>query len=500
MPKAWAMKMLSRKDQARAHARIRPGEALTFDDVLLVPRRSNIPSRSAVSTATWITRRIRCAIPILSSNMDTVTEAAMAVAMAREGGLGIIHRFLTPERQAAEVARVKRAESHVVQDPVTLRRGDTLQSARNLMHEAGIGGLVVLDEADKVCGILTRRDLELADDLSGPIDTLMTPRERLITASPNISLDEARRLLHRHRLEKLPLVDEEGHLRGLITAQDILKPKRHPNASKDSKGRLRVGAAVGVRPNDMERAEKLLAAGCDVLVVDIAHGHSDLAINMVRQLKRAFPEAEVMAGNVATPEGVLDLAEAGADAVKVGVGAGSICITRLVAGAGVPQLQAVMDCAEAARQAGIPMISDGGIRHSGDITKALAAGANSVMLGSLLAGTTEAPGASVVREGRRFKVVRGMASLTANVDRKEVDTRQEVDPEDWERVVPEGVEAVVPYRGDVRDILYQLVGGLRSGLTYCGASTIEELWEKAEFVRMTMAGVKESSSHDVQKL
>ncbi|MEW6279120.1 MAG: IMP dehydrogenase [Candidatus Eremiobacterota bacterium] len=472
---------------------------LTFDDVLLVPCRSRISSRYAVDTSTQLTPKIRCKIPILSANMDTVTEATMAVAIARAGGIGVIHRFLSPERQAAEVTRVKRAESYVVVDPVTVPADAPLTRARELMTE--VGGLLVLDGEGRLVGILTRRDLALVDDAEdGAVGTLMTPRERLVTAPAGIEQDEARKLLHRHRIEKLPLVDEDGRPAGLITSQDIIKLRRHPHATKDERGRLRVGAAVGVRASDVERAERCLNAGADLLVVDVAHGHSDLAIDMVRRLKQNFPDCEVMAGNVATPEGIRDLAGAGAASVKVGVGSGSICITRVVTGAGVPQLTAIMECGRAARDVGVSMVSDGGIRNSGDITKAIAAGAHTVMVGSLLAGTTQSPGASVVRDGRRFKVVRGMASLTANIDRLEVESRREVDPEDWERVVPEGVEAVVPYRGDVHDILHQLVGGLRSGMTYLGASTLEEVYKNAEFVRMTGAGMAESGAHDVTRL
>lgn len=480
--------------------KLRTEPALTFDDVLMVPQRSAIGSRRAVSTATRLTPSITCEIPVVSANMDTVTEASMAVAMARAGGLGIVHRFLSPTRQAQEIARVKRAESYVVADPVTVSQGASLKEAVEKMREAEVSGLVVLDDQERVQGIITNRDLTLKSDLKGNVADLMTPRDRLVLGHPGISMDEARSRLHEHRVEKLPLVDDEGRLTGLITAQDLLKLQQHPNATKDGKGRLRVGAAVGVRTSDLKRAELCLEAGADLLVVDIAHGHSDLAIDMVKALVKAFPEAEVMAGNVATAAGVRDLAQAGAHSIKVGVGSGSICITRIVTGAGVPQLSAVIECSQAARECGVSIISDGGIRNSGDITKALAAGADAVMLGSLLAGTSESPGASVVRDGRRYKVVRGMASLTANVDRLEVEAGAEVDPEDWERVVPEGVEAVVPYRGPVRDILHQLVGGLRSGLTYSGAKTLEELRENAEFVRITGAGMAESRHHDVTKL
>lgn len=357
-------------------AKVRPQTGLTFDDVLLVPRRSHISSRHAVDTSTRISRNICCRIPIISANMDTVTEATMAVAMARAGGIGIIHRFLSPERQAQEVTRVKRAESLVVADPVTIRDDFTVSQALQVMHEREVGGLVVLDAEGRVCGILTRRDTALAPTADQPVAALMTPRQRLVTARPGISLVEARELLHAHRVEKLPLVEEDGRLVGLITAQDILKLQQHPNSTKDERGRLRVGAAVGVRASDVERAGRCLAAGADLLVLDIAHGHSDHAIQMIRRLKAEFPEAEVMAGNVATPEGVRDLAEAGADAVKVGVGSGSICITRVVTGSGYPQLSAILESARVARELEVPLVSDGGVRQGGDLTKALAAGAS----------------------------------------------------------------------------------------------------------------------------
>jgi len=481
---------------------VRDTEGLTFDDVLLVPQRSAIVSRSAVNTSARLTRRIMLNIPIISANMDTVTESAMAIAMARAGGLGALHRFMTIERQAAEVTRVKRAESYVVESPATITPQTTVGEARQMMETQGIGGLLVVSDGGELVGLLTRRDVLLALDPSAPVETLMTPRARLVTAQVGIGMEEARRLLHEHRVEKLPLLDKHGQVAGLITSQDIVKLQKHPQATKDSKGRLRVAAAMGVRPSDLQRAEACVAAGADALVVDIAHGHSEHAVHMVRELKRRFPQVEVIAGNVATAQGVRDLAEAGADAVKVGVGSGSICTTRIVTGFGVPQLTAIMDCARAARELDVPIIADGGIRNGGDVTKALAAGAETVMVGSLLAGTEESPGASIVRDGRRFKVVRGMASLSANVERRAIEKGQDApaDPLEWEQVVPEGVEAVVPYRGDVADILHQLVGGLRSGLSYAGATCIAELQQNAEFIRMTPSGMRESGAHDVEAL
>ena len=473
--------------------------ALTFDDVLLVPRRSAIRSRGDVSTATQLTRRIRLSIPIVSANMDTVTESAMAIALARAGGIGIIHRFNLPERQAAEVAKVKRAESYVVESPYSIAPTATVAQARRLMRQCDTGGLLVV-EGDQLVGILTARDLLFEDNPNSLVQTVMTPRDKLITAPPDTTVEAAEAILHRHKIEKLPLLDAAGHLMGVITSKDIQKRQQFPLATKDSKGRLRVGAAVGVRPGYLDRAELLMKAGADCLVVDIAHGHSDNAIDAVRQLRRRFgTDVDIIAGNVATAEGVEDLAEAGADGVKVGVGPGSICITRIVTGFGVPRLSAILECAAAGRRLGVPIIADGGIRASGDLVKALAAGAQTVMIGSLLAGTTESPGITVMRRGRKYKVSRGMASLAANISRQGVEPGDKAPEEvDWQAVVAEGVEAVVPFRGDVGEVLSQLVGGLRSGLSYAGARTVEELQANARFVRITQAGVKESGPHDVE--
>lgn len=479
---------------------IREDPALTFDDVLLVPKRSSIRSRSDVSTATALSRHLKMHIPIISANMDTVTESAMAVAMARAGGIGIIHRFNTAERQAEEVQRVKRAESYVVEPPYTLSPDTSVQDAVTMMDDRGIGGLVIVDDENRPLGILTRRDLQFVFDNHSPVTRWMTPADRLVTAPAGTSLEEARRILHENRVEKLPLLTEDGRLAGLITARDIVQLMQHPNATKDRKGRLRVGAAVGVRPGFLERAAMLLEAGADLIVVDIAHGHSDNAIEAVQALRREFSDIEIVAGNVATAEGTRDLIEAGADAVKVGVGPGSICITRVVTGFGVPQLSAIADCAAAAREYGVPIIADGGIRNSGDLVKALAAGASSVMLGSLLAGTRESPGVVIMRNGRRYKVSRGMASLGATMSRPEYQYEDEGDDPAWTRMVAEGVEAAVPYRGSVDDLLRELLGGLRSGLSYGGATTIAELQANAEFVRITGAGLRESKPHDVEVL
>ncbi len=476
---------------------IRPDFGLTFDDVLIVPQRSGIQSRKDVSTATWLVPGIRLSIPIIAANMDTVTEARMAIAMAQSGGIGILHRFMSVADQADCVRRVKRAESIVVENPRTITIGARVEQARQQMAEAEVGGLVVIDGENRVLGIITNRDVNLAPDGNAPIIQVMTPRDQLIIALKGETLEQARDKLFEHRIEKLPLVDAEGRLAGLITAQDIIKIETHPDATKDTRGRLRVGAAVGVRAEDMLRASACVEAGVDVLVVDIAHGHSEHTLEMVKNLKRNFPELPVIAGNVATAKGVRDLAEAGADSVKVGVGSGSICTTRIVTGFGVPQLTAIADSSTAGQELGVTIIADGGIRNSGDITKALAAGGSSVMLGNLLAGTDESPGAPVTRDGQRYKIVRGMASLTANVDRKALE-KDEPTIENWGEVVPEGVEAIVPYRGSVADILHQLVGGLRSGMSYAGACSLEELWQKAEFIRITPSGKVELHPHNVE--
>ena len=476
---------------------IRNDFGLTFDDVLLVPHRSSIQSRKDVSTATWLVPGIHLSIPIISSNMDTVTETRMAIAMAQLGGIGILHRFMTIDQQADCVLRVKRSESLIVESPFTISPDASIEHARQRMAEVEVGGLVVVDEDNHLLGIITHRDVLLAPNVDRPISQVMTPREKLVVASQDETLEEARRKLYEHRIEKLPLVDADGRLAGLITAQDIVKIQQHPNATKDNRGRLRVGAAVGARQEDLERAASCLAAGADILVVDIAHGHSDHVINMVHNMKQRFSSVPIIAGNVATQQGVRDLVQSGADAVKVGVGSGSICTTRVVTGFGVPQLSAIIECANVGRALNIPIIADGGIRNSGDLTKSLAAGASTVMIGSLLAGTDESPGATVIRQDRRYKIVRGMASLSANMDRRKLD-KSELAIEEWGEVVPEGVEAIVPYKGALVDVLYQLVGGLRSGLSYAGACSIEELWQVAEFVRITPSGIQESHPHNVE--
>ncbi|MSP13273.1 MAG: IMP dehydrogenase [Chloroflexi bacterium] len=478
---------------------MRSQAGLTFDDVLLVPRYSNIVSRSHVHTSTRLSRNIELAIPILSANMDTVTESQMAIAMARAGGIGIIHRFMTLDDEAQEIARVKRAEGYVVEQPRKISPDATLQEAIKLMQSHSVGGLVVVDQNQCVVGMLTTRDVRFVKEGHQSVSSWMTPLTRLITAPPDTSLEQAREILQQHRIEKLPLVDSTGRLAGLITAKDIIRMQEHPKASKDTKGRLRVGGAIGIKPGSLERIEKLLAQGVDVLVIDIAHGHSENALKMIREVRRAFGNVELIAGNVATAAGTRDLCEAGVDAVKVGVGPGSICITRVVTGFGMPQLTAVAESAEVARAYNVPIIADGGIRTSGDIVKVLAAGASSVMLGSLLAGTTESPGMTVVRQGRKYKVTRGMASLGATLGRYTVESATEITEKDLEQIVPEGVEAAVPFRGNLSEVLTQLIGGLQSGLSYCGAHTIGELQEKAEFIPITLAGLRESLPHDVEQ-
>jgi IMP dehydrogenase len=477
--------------------KILPDVALTYDDVLLVPQYSDVESRRTLSTKSWLTRKIALQAPIVSANMDVVTESDMAIAMAREGGIGIIHRFMTIAEQARQIERVKKTESFVVDHPITMTEQQTVGEVRRIVEETGTGGILILDGQGKLVGIVSTRDLLFEGDDNKPVSEIMT--REVHSAAPGTSLKEAEQLLHKFRVEKLPLVDADGKVAGLITLKDIMKITQYPKATKDAKGRLAVGAAVGVRDKEMRRVEAALEAGADCIVVDIAHGDSKLEIEMIKNIRKHFPEAQIIGGNVATADGTKRLIEAGADAVKVGVGPGSICITRQVAGAGVPQLTAIIECAQAARPYGVPIIADGGIRYPGDVAKAIAAGASTVMVGSLLAGTDESPGLILTRRGHRYKASRGMASLTANIERNRREgndlTREEI-----EEYVAEGVEAAVPYRGKVREVLTQLVGGLQSGMSYSGAHTIEEFQQKAIFVRMTGAGLKESGPHDVEVL
>ncbi|MDW7641562.1 MAG: IMP dehydrogenase [Nitrosarchaeum sp.] len=470
-------------------------EGLTFDDVLLVPKYSDITSRSQTNLSTKLSRNISLNIPFVSANMDTVTESAMAIAMARVGGIGIIHRFLTIKEQANEVLKVKRSGSVMIENPYVINVDKTVKDAINYAQEKEISGLLVIDSNSKLVGIVTDRDLLFEIDSTHLIKDIMT--KDVVTAKPGVTLDEAKKILHEHRIEKLPIIDESGLIKGLITNKDITNIEDYPFASKDKKGRPLVGAAVGVKGDFMERTESLLEAGVDVLVVDIAHGHSENALSTIRNIKKAFPKCELIAGNIATAHGAEDLIKAGVDAVKVGVGSGSICITRVITGSGVPQLTAVLDCAKIGKDYGIPIISDGGTRTSGDATKALAAGASSVMIGSMLGGTDESPGTVLTKNGKRFKIYRGMASLGASLGRKSKETGSLSFDEDLNDYVAEGVEAMVPYKGTVTDILKQLTGGVRSGLSYCGAHTIEQMQANAEFIKMSRAGFAESQPHDV---
>ncbi|MBP0133968.1 MAG: IMP dehydrogenase [Nitrosarchaeum sp.] len=470
-------------------------EGLTFDDVLLVPKYSDITSRSQTNLSTKLSRNISLNIPFVSANMDTVTESAMAIAMARVGGIGIIHRFLTIKEQANEVLKVKRSGSVMIENPYVINVDKTVKDAINYAQEKEISGLLVIDSNSKLVGIVTDRDLLFEIDSTHLIKDIMT--KDVVTAKPGVTLDEAKKILHEHRIEKLPIIDESGLIKGLITNKDITNIEDYPFASKDKKGRPLVGAAVGVKGDFMERTESLLEAGVDVLVVDIAHGHSENALSTIRNIKKAFPKCELIAGNIATAHGAEDLIKAGVDAVKVGVGSGSICITRVITGSGVPQLTAVLDCAKIGKDYGIPIISDGGTRTSGDATKALAAGASSVMIGSMLGGTDESPGTVLTKNGKRFKIYRGMASLGASLGRKSKETGSLSFDDDLNDYVAEGVEAMVPYKGTVTDILKQLTGGVRSGLSYCGAHTIEQMQANAEFIKMSRAGFAESQPHDV---
>ncbi len=470
-------------------------EGLTFDDVLLVPKYSDITSRTQTDLSTKLSRNISLNIPFISANMDTVTESSMAVIMAREGGIGIIHRFLTIEEEVKEVLKVKRSASVMIENPYSIGPDKTIREAIEYAEDQGVSGLLVINSESELVGILTDRDIIFASDKSKLVKDLMT--KDVITSKPGITLEDAKEILHKHRIEKLPLVDDSNHVKGLITSNDITNIENYPKASKDKKGRPLVGAAVGVKGDFMERTESLLEADTDIIVVDIAHGHSENAVNTVKHIKKAFPNCELIAGNVATAQGVEDLIKAGVDAVKVGVGSGSICITRVITGSGVPQLTAVMDCTKIGHENDVPIISDGGTRNSGDATKALAAGASSVMIGSLLGGTDESPGSLLTKNGKRFKVYRGMASLAASLGRKSKETGNYSLEDDLNDYIAEGVEGMVPYKGNVTDILKQLTGGVRSGLSYCGAHTITQMQENAEFIRISRAGFAESQPHDV---
>jgi IMP dehydrogenase len=473
-------------------------QGLTYDDVLLVPRYSEVRSRRDVDTSARLTRRITLRVPIVSANMDTVTEAEMAIVMARQGGIGIIHRFNSIEQQVSQVRQVKRSESFVIENPYTIGPAATVGKARDLLEMHSITGLPVVDGAGMLIGLLSSRDILFVRDDSRLVSEVMTPRERLVTAPMGTTIAQAEEILQHHKVEKLPLVDGEDRLAGLITLRDILKRTLNPESSKDQKGRLLVGAAIGVVGDFLDRAIELVKAGCDVLVLDIAHGHSDNAIRALQEIRGRLGEIDLIAGNVATTEGTRALVEAGADAVKVGVGPGSICITRVVTGVGVPQLTAVMDSVRAAERYDIPIIADGGVRQAGDVSKALAAGASTVMVGNLLAGTRESPGVVVTRNGRRYKASRGMASAEATLERRRREKPGWEGESDLSDVIPEGVEGMVPFKGDVADVLIQLVGGLRSGMSYLGAHDLAEFRANATFIQITGAGMRESEPHDIE--
>ena len=469
-------------------------EGLTFNDVLLVPCKSEILPKD-VDLSTRLTRNIRLNIPLISAAMDTVTEARLAIALAQEGGIGILHKNFSIEEQAEEVEKVKRSESGMIVDPVTLSPEHYIFEALELMRKYRISGVPIVDDRHRLVGILTNRDLRFEKSVNRRVKEVMTAKD-LVTAKLGISLEEAQEILQKHRIEKLPVIDDAGVLKGLITVKDIEKKIQYPNACKDDLGRLRVGAAVGVGGDSEARICALVERGVDVIVIDTAHGHSLGVMSAVEKFKQMYPNVEVIAGNIATADAAKDLISAGADAIKVGMGPSAICTTRVIAGIGVPQITAIMDCAEVAMKADVPLIADGGITQSGDITKAIAAGANSVMIGYLFAGTDESPGETVIYQGRTFKVYRGMGSLGA-MQRGSKDRYFQSDVESTHKLVPEGIEGQVPYKGSLSGFIYQLVGGLRAGMGYCGTRNIDELRNKGRFVRITTAGVRESHAHDI---
>ncbi len=464
---------------------------LSYSDVLLIPRRSSIDSRKVVDTNTTIANGIDLHVPLISANMDTVTEAAMAIAMAREGGLGVIHRFMTIEGQTAEVQKVKRSEAYIIENPYRITKDVTVGEARNLMEREAVSGLLVVDGSNKLLGILSDRDIRFAKNEKAPVSKAMTPRSKLTVGKPEISIDEAIETVDRHKLEKLPLVDRNNVVHGLITSKDLYRRRMSGRSAMDKKGHLLVGAAIGVKGDFIQRAVSLADAGTDIIVLDIAHGHADSVISAIRKVKKELPDMPLVAGNVATAQAVGDLAGAGADSVKVGIGPGAACTTRRVTGAGMPQLTAVIDCSEAAKEYGVSTIADGGMKESGDITKALAAGADAIMSGSLFAGTDESPGFFVRRNGTKYKAYRGMSSFGANISRKKLDNAV-VDPQDAFDIVPEGVESSVPYKGSMKEVVYQLMGGVRSGMSYCGASNLAQLRKDAKFIRLTHSAAVES--------
>lgn len=470
------------------------GEGLTYDDVLLVPAYSEVLPRE-VSIATKFSRNITLNVPIVSAAMDTVTESVMAIAIAREGGIGVLHKNMTIEQQAAEVRKVKRAESGMIIDPVTLRKSNTVGDAQKTMREYSIGGIPIIDEAGKLIGIVTNRDLRFERDLNHELSEVMTSKN-LITVAQGTSLKEAEIILQKHKIEKLPVVAKDGTLLGLITFRDITKLTQKPSANKDTFGRLRVAAALGVTPDVMERAEALVNAQVDAVIIDTAHGHTKGVVEVLKRVKERFPDLDVVVGNIATPEAAKYLVDAGADAVKVGIGPGSICTTRVVAGVGFPQFSAVLEVAAAIKGSGVPVIADGGIRYTGDIPKALAAGADCVMLGSLIAGTKESPGETIIYEGRKYKSYRGMGSVEAMRQGSKDRYFQDVE-DDIKKLVPEGIVGRVPYKGDLLESMTQFIGGLRAGMGYCGSKDIESLKENGKFIKITSSGIAESHPHDV---
>ena len=466
-------------------------EGLTFDDVLLVPQKSEVLPKD-VCTQTQLTKSIKLNIPLMSAGMDTVTESKMAISMARQGGIGIIHKNMSIEAQALEVDKVKRSESGVIVDPFFLTKEHTIKDADDIMARYRISGVPIVDNEHKLIGIITNRDIKFEDDFSKKVEDVMT-KDNLVTATEGINLTEAQQILKKYKIEKLPIVDKEGKLKGLITIKDIEKKIQYPNSAKDAQGRLLCGAALGISADLMDRVDALVKANVDVVVLDSAHGHSMGVIDALKKVKERYPKLQVIAGNVATAKATKDLIEAGADCVKVGIGPGSICTTRVVAGIGVPQVTAVMDCAEVGQEYGVPVIADGGIKYSGDIVKALAAGASICMMGSMFAGTEESPGETVLYRGRSYKTYRGMGSIGA----MEKGSKDRYFQNDAKKLVPEGVEGMVAYKGKVEDIVYQMIGGIRAGMGYCGAATIKDLMENGEFIKITAASLKESHPHDI---
>lgn len=469
-------------------------EGLTYDDVLLVPDYSEILPKQ-VSLASYFTKDIKLNTPIVSAAMDTVTEHRLAIAMAQEGGIGVLHKNMSIEDQAAQVRKVKRSESGMILDPVTLRESAVIQDALDIMSENKIGGIPVVDKDGKLLGIVTNRDLRFEKNMKRPVKEVMTPMGKVVTAPQGINLKKAEEVLQSHKIEKLPIIDKNNKLVGLITYKDIIKIKVRPNACKDEMGRLRVAAAVGVTADTMERVDALVAAGVDAIIIDTAHGHSKGVIDKLKEVKKKYKKLQVVVGNIATGKAALALVKAGADAVKVGIGPGSICTTRVIAGVGVPQLSAILEVAEALKGTGIPLIADGGIRFTGDVVKALAAGAGTVMMGGMFAGTEESPGETIIFEGRKFKSYRGMGSLEA-MQKGSKDRYFQSEEDDIRKLVPEGISGRVPYKGSLAEIIYQIIGGVRAGMGYCGAKDIEAL-QKAKFIRITAAGIRESHPHDV---